>query len=763
MDRPVLIIFDCDGVLVDSEPISLSVLLDIISEAGLDLDPDAAHDRFLGRSLASVVQMLRDENGVNLGATALEDMRHRLYEKFSTELEPISGIAEVVKQLPMRYCVASSSQIERIELSLEVTGLLPLFKGRIFSSSMVKSGKPAPDLFLHAAHALGVEPSRCIVVEDSPAGVLAAKAAGMKAFAFTGGGHAAGEAHLANLARAGPDKIFSDMRRLPEMIGIEASKAAVLPEEKLIVSVDVGTASARAGVFNLSGKLLARNEYPILINRSGPNVAEHDSQDIWRAVCAAVRDVVDACGGSPAQIAGIGFDATCSLVIRDRRHGQLTVSEGGDERWDTIVWLDHRALKEADECTATQHQVLAHAGGAMSPEMQIPKLMWLKRHLPDTWRKMGLAMDLADFLTWKSTGSIARSQGTLACKWTYQPHEGQGWQREFLKAVGLDDLIEKAALPQVATPLASAVGNLSEQSAGELGLTTGCVVTAGLIDAYGGALGVLGDFANQPETLDSHMALIAGTSSCVMTLSPHIRFTKGVWGPYLGVAVPGMWMNEGGQSATGALLDHIIRIHAAGKDPSAAMHAKIIARVRELKVEEGGELARRLHVLPDFHGNRSPLADPHALGVVSGLTIDSSFDGLCRLYWRTAVSIALGVRHILETLNSSGYDITTLHVTGGHVHNSLLMDLYADATGCIVSVPASEDATLLGTAMATAAGAGLFNDLPQACAAMSQGAKTRQPDPAAAARFDKDYQVFLAMQRHRSELEGYIVGETALP
>ena len=144
MDRPVLIIFDCDGVLVDSEPISLSVLLDIISEAGLDLDPDAAHDRFLGRSLASVVQMLRDENGVNLGATALEDMRHRLYEKFSTELEPISGIAEVVKQLPMRYCVASSSQIERIELSLEVTGLLPLFKGRIFSSSMVKSGKPAP-------------------------------------------------------------------------------------------------------------------------------------------------------------------------------------------------------------------------------------------------------------------------------------------------------------------------------------------------------------------------------------------------------------------------------------------------------------------------------------------------------------------------------------------------------------------------------------------------------------------------------------------
>ena len=215
-------------------------------------------------------------------------------------------------------------------------------------------------------------------------------------------------------------------------------------------------------------------------------------------------------------------------------------------------------------------------------------------------------------------------------------------------------------------------------------------------------------------------------------------------------------MNEGGQSATGALLDHIIRVHAAGREPTAAMHARIIARVRELKHDEGDNLARRLHVLPDFHGNRSPLADPHALGVVSGLTIDSSFDGLCRLYWRTAVSIALGVRHILDTLNRSGHGITTLHITGGHVHNALLMDLYADATGCTVSVPASEDATLLGTAMAAAAGAGLFKDLPQACAAMSQGGRVRHPDPAAAARFDRDYQVFLAMQQHRAEIEGMV-------
>ena len=103
-------------------------------------------------------------------------------------------------------------------------------------------------------------------------------------------------------------------------------------------------------------------------------------------------------------------------------------------------------------------------------------------------------------------------------------------------------------------------------------------------------------------------------------------------------------------------------------------------------------------MLPDFHGNRSPLADPHALGVISGLTLDASFDSLCRLYWRTAVGIALGVRHILDTLNDGGFVIDTLHVTGGHTKNPLLMELYADAVGCTVVEPLADEAVLTGTA-----------------------------------------------------------------
>jgi Ribulose kinase len=183
------------------------------------------------------------------------------------------------------------------------------------------------------------------------------------------------------------------------------------------------------------------------------------------------------------------------------------------------------------------------------------------------------------------------------------------------------------------------------------------------------------------------------------------------------------------------------------------MHRRICERVMELRAIEGLALARRLHVLPDFHGNRSPLADPQALGVISGLTLDSDFDSLCRLYWRAAVSIALGVRHILETLNTKGYAIDTLHVTGGHTKNPLLMELYADATNCTVVEPATRDATLLGMAMVAATAAGLYPRLDAACAAMHQGGRERAPKPEAREQFDRDYRIFLEMLKQRQAID----------
>ena len=523
--------------------------------------------------------------------------------------------------------------------------------------------------------------------------------------------------------------------------------------QSLLVAVDVGTGSARAGVLTPQGVLLGRAEHPIAMNRPDANHAEHDSEQIWQAVCAAVRDAMATAGAASASVVGLAFDATCSLVVRDALGKPVSVSTNGEDRWDTIVWLDHRALAEADECTRTGHRVLDFVGGVMSPEMEVPKLMWLKRHLPRSWDRAGMMLDLADFLSWKATGSLARSQSTLTCKWTYLAHTEPGWQPDFLARVGLDDLLGKAALPPVASPVGADLGPLTTRAAAELGLTTACRVGVGLIDAHAGALGVLGAFTSDVGTIDRHLALIAGTSSCVMALSAEARPTPGVWGPYFGAVLPGVWLNEGGQSATGALLDHVIRWHGAGGEPTPERHRAIAARIMELRQREGLALAGRLHVLPDFPGNRSPLADPFALGVISGLTLDSDFDSLCRLYWRTCVAIALGVRHILETLNTRGYAIDTLHVTGGHTKNTLLMELYADATGCTVVESSAKDATLLGMAMVAATAAGLYSSLDAACLAMQQGGRSRAPDAAAQAQFEKDYTIFLEMLRQRQLID----------
>lgn len=344
--------------------------------------------------------------------------------------------------------------------------------------------------------------------------------------------------------------------------------------QNLLVGVDVGTGSARAGVFTRDGKLLGRHENPILMRRTDANFAEHDSEDIWSAVCLAVRAAMAEANADPADVVGIGFDATCSLVVRDAHGAPVTVSKDGEDRWDTIVWLDHRALEEADECTRTGHEVLHYAGGVMSPEMEVPKLMWLKRNLPKSWARAGQMFDLADFLSWKATGSLARSQSTLTCKWTYLGHRTPGWQQDFLELVGLGDLIEKAALPEVASPVGDDLGALTEDAANQLGLTTNCHVGAGLIDAHAGALGVLGAFAPDVDTIDRHLALIAGTSSCVMALSAEDRPTTGVWGR---ISAP-YCRESGSMRVVSRQLGHCSIISSAGMGQGVSRRARGIWR-----------------------------------------------------------------------------------------------------------------------------------------------------------------------------------------
>lgn len=509
---------------------------------------------------------------------------------------------------------------------------------------------------------------------------------------------------------------------------------------KVALGVDVGSTSARARLYAGDGRALGAGQAPFAVRRTAPDRAEHDSEEIWRAVIAASRGALAEAGISAEAVGALGFDATCSLALFDGSGAPVGVSEDGESRWNVVMWADHRATAEAAEITATRHRVLDFVGGAMSPEMQMPKLLWLKRNLPGNWRRYRLALDLADFLVWRTTGVATGSACTLTCKWTYLNHEPTGWQADFLAKIGLADAIARLGLPALATQIGARAGSLTASAASALGLTQGIPVASGLIDAHAGGLGLL---AGTPRVeFDRAIALIAGTSNCHMALSERPRPISGVWGPYFGAMMPGLWLNEGGQSATGAALDHVLDLHAEGRALGPDRHAKLADYIVARLAETGGKFASDMLVVPDFRGNRSPLADPHARAVIFGLDADASFDGLAKLYHATAVGIAYGTRHIVDAMNAQGYAIDRLHLTGGHSKGDYLAKLYADATGCDVVRAREPDAVTLGAAIAAAVAGGLYADFAAAGAAMCADGARLRPDPIARPMHEIGYRRF---------------------
>jgi HAD superfamily hydrolase (TIGR01509 family) len=211
-----LVVFDCDGVLVDSEALACGVEARALTALGYPITGEEVARRYAGLSDADMRRAVERETGRALPGDHAARCAAALAEAFRRELEPVAGMGAVVDAVAaagLERCVASSSLPARLELALTVTGLWEKFAPNVFSASMVARGKPAPDLFLFAAERMGVEPAACLVVEDSVPGIVAARAAGMTAVGFAGGGHC-GPDHAARLREAGADRVCADAQAL---------------------------------------------------------------------------------------------------------------------------------------------------------------------------------------------------------------------------------------------------------------------------------------------------------------------------------------------------------------------------------------------------------------------------------------------------------------------------------------------------------------------------------------------------------------------
>lgn len=528
-----------------------------------------------------------------------------------------------------------------------------------------------------------------------------------------------------------------------------------------VIGVDVGTGSARAGVFDMSGNMLGTTSMPIQMWRSGSDFVEQSSTDIWNAVCLSVQSAMREAGVSADAVRGLGFDATCSLVVLDKQTKPLTVSPSGSLERNVIVWMDHRAKEQAARINQTAHEVLQYVGDTISPEMETPKLLWLKENMPDSWAKAGHFFDLPDFLTWRATGALSRSLCSTVCKWTYLGHKSS-WDETFFTRVGLSDIVAERFerigrdISDIGAPIN---GGLNERAAAELGLQPGTQVATSIIDAHAGAIGVIGAAIDGrcPDTkdLESRLALICGTSSCHMALSAKPRFISGIWGPYYSAMVPGLWLNEGGQSATGSLIDHVIHAHPQVKSIKAQAEAKGCTiyevlndhlQVLAAKEHFPAILTKDHHVLPYFHGNRSPRADSTLRGMVSGLSLSSTIDDLAIQYLATIQAVAHGTRHIVDSMNESGYTIDTILACGGDAKNSIFLREHADIVGCRIVLSQQSEAVLLGAAVLGAVAAGVYPEVLTAMGAMTRSGKIIEPSGGAVARYhEQKHQVFLKM------------------
>jgi HAD superfamily hydrolase (TIGR01509 family) len=211
------LVFDCDGVLVDSEVIAHQTLLDALAPLGLTIPIHEAYTLFSGRSLKDTTALIEKLLDGPLPADFFQRSREDLFARFRAGLKPVAGVADAIHAMPYPHCAASSSSPDRLQLALEVTGLAPLFGAHVYSAVQVARGKPAPDLFLFAAKRMGAQPTHCVVIEDSPLGVEAGLAAGMRVIGFAGASHASEEL-AQRLIAAGAHKLIRHMRDLPPCV-----------------------------------------------------------------------------------------------------------------------------------------------------------------------------------------------------------------------------------------------------------------------------------------------------------------------------------------------------------------------------------------------------------------------------------------------------------------------------------------------------------------------------------------------------------------
>jgi ribulokinase len=513
---------------------------------------------------------------------------------------------------------------------------------------------------------------------------------------------------------------------LPDATPTAASAAqAETFDMHLVIGVDGGTESLRAHVFDCEGCDRGGAKAAYATSFPSPGRAEQDPRDWWQALAQAVRGAVQAAGADPRDIGALALDTTSATVV--------LADEAGEALRPALLWMDVRAGDEADAVLATGADALelnCAGAGPVSAEWMIPKALWLKRHEPANYARAARVFEYQDYLVRKLTGRDACALTNVAARWHYRSRAG-GWPHALLAALGLDDLVGK--WPAAVLAPGTVIGPLTPSAAAHLGLAPSTLVVQGGIDAF---IAMIGLGVSRPRQL----ALITGSSHLQLALAERPTSVPGLWGSYADAVYPDLHVIEGGQSATGSMIAWLLRLTGADAD-LAALDREAVA------IAPGSD---GLVVLDHFQGNRTPFTDAHSRGALVGLSLSHRRAHVFRAMME---GIAFGTRAVLDRMAAAGLPIDEIVIGGGASRSPLWVQIHADVAARPVRRAAFADASVLGSAILAAVGAGAFRDIDEAIAAMVRVERAVDPDPRAsdryAAIYDDYVRLYPALKRWR--------------
>jgi FGGY-family pentulose kinase len=490
------------------------------------------------------------------------------------------------------------------------------------------------------------------------------------------------------------------------------------------IGIDLGTQSIRCGVVDQKGRFLAVQEEKYQTAHPKPGYAEQDSKE-WLVCLDKIMFRCRAELGDKvfAGVAGISLCATSSTVVPVRNDQPLS---------DAILWMDTRAVVQAEQINKTAHEVLKYCGGEVSVEWLIPKMMWVRDNEPEIYKKADRIVEAQDFINHYLTGNWVASVSQAVCKSNYVEEKG-GFSTDYFKAIGYPDFFHKANTRVLKQ--AEPVGFIRKEIANKYGLSNGTVVYQGGIDAHVNMIGL--GLSQAGET-----GVVLGTSFVQLALVDEPFFCSGIWGPYKDAVVPDKYCLEGGQVSGGSIVTWFIREFCAeAKNPYALLEGEA------QKVPQGSD---GITLLDFFQGNRTPYKDPKAKGVFFGLTLSHTRS---HMYRAILEGVAFGMRNILSRMEEGRKPLTALRGCGGILKSELWKKIIADVTGKPIILTAnSTNAGILGAAIIAAVGSGAYQSFQAACNGMTETTAVIEPDMKEHKAYDTYYRKYLSLYKYTKPL-----------